>query len=560
MTPDAQLDESIADCRRGAARLATSAPAEAARLLARLRRDTFAAAEDWCAGACESKGIDPATPLAAEEWLAGPVACLRHLRSLQTTLEHMQHTGAGRIASSELSSRSGRTVARVFPETLTDRLVLSDFRAEVWMEPGISPEQVLRTTGQVWTGAAPAPRVAAILGAGNVSSIGAMDVIHKIFAERQTCVLKLHPVNAYLAPAYARAFAALIDADYLRLMEGDAELGAALVQHDGIDSVHMTGSAEVHDRIVWGGAAEGAANRAANMPRLQKPITSELGCVTPVVIVPGTWTRRELLFQARNIATQVANNASFNCNAAKVLVTSADWTQRAEFLAAVRAALASIPSRLAYYPGSFERYEAYEAATPGAERLGSAPPGHLPWLFATGLDAGDSDSRAFRSEAWCGVLCETALPATGPSNFLARATRFCNETLFGTLSMSLVIDPTTRRHHATAFEAALQELTYGSIVVNHWGAVSYALVVTPWGAHPGHTIDDIQSGRGFVHNTRLFERVQKAVVEGPFAPRITPLWFVGHRHALPASRALCAFESSPGPLSLFRLALHGLRG
>ncbi len=97
-------------------------------------------------------------------------------------------------------------------------------------------------------------------------------------------------------------------------------------------------------------------------------------------------------------------------------------------------------------------------------------------------------------------------------------------------------------------------------MVNHWGAVSYALVVTPWGAHPGHTIDDIQSGRGFVHNTRLFERVQKAVVEGPFAPRITPLWFVGHRHALPASRALCAFESSPGPLSLFRLALHGLRG
>ena len=131
-----------------------------------------------------------------------------------------------------------------------------------------------------------------------------------------------------------------------------------------------------------------------------------------------------------------------------------------------------------------------------------------------------------------------SLDTDDPDDFLAHATEFCNETLFGTLSMSLVIDPRTRRGHAAAYEDALRDLRYGSVVVNHWGAISYARVVTPWGAHPGHPLSDIQSGRGFVHNTRLFDRVQKAVVEGPFAPRIEPLWFTGHRNALPASRAL----------------------
>jgi len=156
-------------------------------------------------------------------------------------------------------------------------------------------------------------------------------------------------------------------------------------------------------------------------------------------------------------------------------------------------------------------------------------------------------------------LAETSLSVEGPADFLAKATEFCNDTLFGTLSMSLVVDPRTRKRHAQAYEAALRDLRYGSVVVNHWGAISYALVVTPWGAHPGHPLTDIQSGRGFVHNTRLFDRVQKAVVEGPFAPRIEPLWFAGHRSALPASEALCSWEAAPSPGKLPALIWNALR-
>jgi aldehyde dehydrogenase (NAD(P)+) len=559
MTPNVDLQESVAACREGAERLAKTNPGALLGLLERLKADTLAASEAWAALGCEAKGIDLASPAASEEWLGGPVVVLRHLRSLGATLAHIDRTGSPLLRDSELKERSGSAVAEVFPETLTDRLVLGGFSAEVWMEPELELSDVREATATIWTGGDTEPRVAAVLGAGNVSSIGAMDVLHKVFAERQACVLKLHPVNAYLEEPYRVAFAALIEEGWLRMVTGGAELGAALVHHEGVDTVHMTGSAAVHDAILWGPPEVCETNKAAGTPVLEKEITSELGCVTPVVLVPGDWSRRELDLQARNVATQVVNNASFNCNAAKVLVTASGWPQRDEFLAAVRANLARLPSRLPYYPGSLERYERFESCAPTAERLGAPSEGHLPWLIATDLDSKDTETHAFRNEAWCGVLAETSIKASDPADFLARATELCNDVLFGTLSMSLVIDPRAKKRYAAAYEAALRDLRYGSIVVNHWGAISYALVVTPWGAHPGHPLTDIQSGRGFVHNTRLFDRVQKAVVEGPFAPLIEPLWFAGHKSALPAARALCAWEAEPSLGKLPPLIWNALR-
>ena len=39
--------------------------------------------------------------------------------------------------------------------------------------------------------------------------------------------------------------------------------------------------------------------------------------------------------------------------------------------------------------------------------------------------------------------------------------------------MSLVIDPRAKRQHRAAYEAAIRDLRYGSVVVNHWGALSF---------------------------------------------------------------------------------------
>lgn len=40
-------------------------------------------------------------------------------------------------------------------------------------------------------------KVALVLGAGNVSSIGLMDVLYKLFIENQATLLKMNPVNEY---------------------------------------------------------------------------------------------------------------------------------------------------------------------------------------------------------------------------------------------------------------------------------------------------------------------------------------------------------------------------
>jgi acyl-CoA reductase-like NAD-dependent aldehyde dehydrogenase len=161
--------------------------------------------------------------------------------------------------------------------------------------------------------------VSLILGAGNVSSIPPMDVLSKLFVEGFVALLKMNPVNEWAGPILERALAPLVDAGYLRIVYGGADVGQYLVEHPSVDDVHITGSDQTHDRIVWGPPGPARAQRqASGEPLLTKPISSELGNVSPVAIVPADYADGELAFMAANLATMITNNASFNCNAAKV--------------------------------------------------------------------------------------------------------------------------------------------------------------------------------------------------------------------------------------------------
>ena len=74
--------------------------------------------------------------------------------------------------------------------------------------------------------------------------------------------------------------------------------------------------------------AEREARKKRREPLLKKNMTSELGNITPVVVVPGPWTPEELEFQSRSLAGMVSNNAAFNCNAAKLIITPKGWSGR----------------------------------------------------------------------------------------------------------------------------------------------------------------------------------------------------------------------------------------
>src|SRR6185295_6322919 len=95
-----------------------------------------------------------------------------------------------------------------------------------------------------------------------------------------------------------------------------------------------------------------------------------LGCVTPVIVVPGPWSESDVRFQARHVAAMVTQNASFNCNAAKVIVTARGWLQREAFLDALHAELRKLPARKAYYTGAQDRYARFLERYPSALVLG----------------------------------------------------------------------------------------------------------------------------------------------------------------------------------------------
>ncbi|MEP6464373.1 MAG: aldehyde dehydrogenase family protein [Frankiaceae bacterium] len=409
-----------------------------------------------------------------------------------------------------------------------------------------------------------------MLGAGNIASIAPLDVLSKLYADGEVVVCKLNPINDYLGPLFSRAFRPLIDDGFLRFVSGAAEVGSYLCAHPGVHSVHITGSAQTHDVIVYGTGAAGAERKARDAPLLTKPITSELGGVGSTIVVPGPWTDADLAYQAEHVVTQKLHNSGHNCIASQVLVLPEFWPQTAELLAAVRRTLTDVDPRPAYYySGSEQRREAAIAHYPQAEVL---PAGAASSVLIEGVDSTDSAAYAFTEEFFGPVLATTSLPGADAADFLRRAVAFCNDTLHGTLGANIAIHPSTAADLGSVLDEAVADLRYGTVAVNAWTGVGYLTPRATWGAFPGHRLADIGSGMGVVHNALLLNRPQKTVVRGPFAPfprswrgrQFTlaprPPWFVTNRTAATTGRRLTRFAADgrmrhlPG---IFAAALRG---
>lgn len=546
-------------------RLASRAPAFARlslgdriALLQRCVGAVAEAAEGWVRSGHRAKGL-PAD--AGEEWLVGPVPTLRNLRLLIQTLRRLERGGTT-IDAHRVSTRAdGRVEVDVFPGDLKDAVLFPGLRVRQVMQQGETEQSVLEGAGRIHHQAVRPERVAVVLGAGNVSSIPPMDALYKLFGEGFVCLVKLNPVNEWVGPHLERAFAPLVEEGYLHFAYGGADVGRYLVAHPLVQDVHITGSDKTHDAIVWGPAGEEAEKRkASRQPILQKRITSELGNVSPVGIVPARYTTEELGVLARNVAAMVTNNASFNCNAAKMLVLAEAWAQKGVFLNALASVLERVPTRLAYYPGAMERFERLTRGR-DVRSIGERTLTKLPWAIVQGLDA-QVDEPHFVTEPFCSLLSVVTLPVHDPAAFLEAAAAFMNERLWGSLNAMLVLPPRLERSAgvSAALDTAIEGLRYGTVSVNHWPAVSYALTSPTWGGHPSSSLADIQSGLGWVHNTHLLEGVEKAVLRAPLQLWPKPAWFPDHRTQAELGRRLVRLEASSSWLEVPGLALTALRG
>lgn len=537
---------------------------ERIRLLEELSRSFLAVADRWARASVEAEGLDPERGQ-GEEALTGPYFVLRNLRLLRLALADVERHGRPRIPGSVRTRPNGQVAARVFPYDIWDTIFYGGVTADVWMEPGMTAEGLAGTQAVAYHRAPREGGVGLVLGAGNVSSIGPMDALYKLFVEDLIVLFKTHPINAYLGPLLEEGMRPLVERGFLRVVYGGVEEGAYLCRHPGVDEIHITGSDRTYEAIVYGPGEEGRRRKERDEPVLEKRFTSELGNVSPVIVVPGpagSWSRADLGYQAENLASMLVNNAGFNCNATRVIVQHAASPQRPALLDAVRDLLRRTAPRRAWYTGASDRFDGFLAAHPEAELFGDREGDRLPWMLIPGVDPGRREDVCFRTEAFCSAFAETALVAASVPEYLERAVAFCNDTLWGTLNVTLIIHPAALRDAevARAVEKAIEDLRYGTVSVNHWAALGYGNVVTPWGAFPGHARTDIQSGTGFVHNVLMFDRPQKTVFRGPFRARPKPVWFLTHETAHRLTPKLAAFEAAPSLAKLPGILALALRG
>lgn len=541
-------------------------------LLDQVRSLVAVHAADWVAASLAGKLVDPASPLSGEEWISGPYPVLTWIDEAQQTLRAID-TGADPLERMrERVTPTGRLAVRVYPTNPIERLLLHGYEVESWMDDAVTTDSVADTIGVAYR-EQPPPRVALVLGAGNITSIPALDLLYKLIAELQVVVVKLNPVNEYLGPIFERVFAPLIREGFASLVYGDADVGQYLTGHELIDTIHVTGSAHTHDRIVFGSGPEGEERRARNEPLLNKPITSELGGVSPTIVVPGPWTDDDIRFQAEHIASQKLHNGGYNCVAAQLLVLPDGWDRTADLVHEVAAVMHRVEQRLPWYPGSVERQLAAVDAAEAADRHEDTT--HLGderrHTIIRGVDP-NHDHHCFTTESFAPVLATTTLPAPSAGEYLDNAVAFANARLNGTLGANLILDPRTERGLGTHLDRAIENLRYGSVGVNTWTGVAYLVTRAAWGAAPGHTLDDIQSGIGMVHNSMLFDGAVKTVARAPFrpfprglrhgsgalAPR--PPWFVTNRTADVTARRLTEWAGDHKLRRLPGIVVSAMRG
>jgi len=560
------LDKGLAALQSNKKRWATLPMVEKNDYLDQTIKRSVEFAEEWALLGIDAKGLTPQSPLSNEEWIGGPYAFLNWMQYMKKTLNKLI-SGKSAIGKLKITERAnGQTVARVYPNNFLEKLILSNYYIDVWMKEGVTPKNLEDSVALFYKQHNPKGRVSLVLGAGNVSSIVPLDIFYKLYAEGEVVMIKMNPINDYLGPIFEKIFAPFIENGFIKFAYGGGDVGAYLTHHDDVETIHITGSGQTHDVIVFGGGEEGQRRKSKNRPVLNKPITSELGGISPTIVVPGPWSNADFKFQAENIATQKLQNAGHNCIATQVLIMPEEWIGTEKLLDEVEKTITNAESRPAYYPGAEDRQNAAKQH-PKAKVLDSGVDRTIIYDVDNHLD-----EPCFTDEYFSPVLTTVSIPGKDPAAFLLEAVKFANEKLDGTLGANIIIHPKTIKAHKAALDLAIADLRYGGIGVNTWCALAFLGAGATWGAYPGHTLDNIQSGNSVVHNAFLFDKPQKTVATGPFrnfprsilsgdlhmAPR--PLWFVTNKTAHKTAERLTYFTGSGNLLCLPGIFASALRG
>ncbi len=250
-TSQSRLDEALAILQDHKKEWAALDVDERIDLLEELRDGVMQVAERWVDASVEAKGLTAGSAQEADEWLGGVSLVVRNLSLLIDSLRDVAKHGAPQLPKPAFKRPDGQVVAPVFPTDMWDALLFQGFTAEVWMDPEVELDDLPNQQAEFYRAPSHTGRVALVLGAGNVSSIGAMDVLYKMFVEGEVVILKMNPVNEYLGPILDEAFAPLRERGYFRVVYGGAAEGGVSLSAPSRrgDSYHRLRQDPRRDRI-----------------------------------------------------------------------------------------------------------------------------------------------------------------------------------------------------------------------------------------------------------------------------------------------------------------------
>ena len=500
----------------------------------------------WATICSDNKGTTK-TPAEGEEWLGGPFASVLATQYYIKSLTNDDDLVEKKYNSEENSYK-------VFPNNFTERITFPFIDAKVIFNKSMSFDDINKYRGFSKRYDID-PSITLVLGAGNFSSIPYLDVLYHLITRKSVILLKLNPVNEYLKPVFEKVFQNFIERGYIIVTTGNIDESKYMAKHPGINHIHLTGSDKTFEDIVYGRELTDKERKSKSLSKINnKPITSELGNVTPIIIHPGKWSTSDIKYQARKIVTAKLNNNGFNCIAAQVVVLPDGWGQTDTLIKFVKHYMSKAKERKAYYPESIERLEKLEKDK-GYERVNalSCVTPHLTREIK-------AYSKFEIDEVWSSTIYFKKIEYTSIEDFANKAIDYCNDELWGNLGVSVIIKDHDRKFNKHITNLYIDKLNYGTVAINEWAAIGYIIPQLPWGGFPGNRDNDIQSGQSVVHNSMLFESPLKGVVNTKFriSRLIDPPWFVTNKKARRLFRNLTYYQINNSNINFLKLIFAAL--
>ena len=500
----------------------------------------------WATICSDNKGTTK-TPAEGEEWLGGPFASVLATQYYIKSLTNDDDLVEKKYNSEENSYK-------VFPNSFTERITFPFIDAKVIFNKSMSFEDINKYRGFSKRYDID-PSITLVLGAGNFSSIPYLDVLYHLITRKSVILLKLNPVNEYLKPVFEKVFQSFIERGYIIVTTGNIDESKYMAKHPGINHIHLTGSDKTFEDIVYGRKLIEKERKSKSLSKINnKPITSELGNVTPIIIHPGKWSTSDIKYQARKIVTAKLNNNGFNCIAAQVVVLPDGWGQTETLIKFVKHYMSKAKERKAYYPESIERLEKLEKDK-GYERVNS-----LSCVTPHLTREIKAYSKFEIDEVWSSTIYFKKIEYTSIEDFANKAIDYCNDELWGNLGVSVIIKDHDRKFNKHITNLYIEKLNYGTVAVNEWAAIGYIIPQLPWGGFPGNRDNDIQSGQSVVHNSMLFESPLKGVVNTKFriSRLIDPPWFVTNKKARRLFKNLTYYQINNSNINFLKLIFAAL--